>query len=415
MRSLQTFCRGWWRVVFTLVPIASTTIAADRPAGDLVTLRNGAKLRGVLFEQSDKSITLLVSEKWLATTNAKLHPPTRQQNVADHKAGLEHAVRRLKSMQPPFANPAVAAFLTQQLEDVEAELAKADRWEPEFLWFTLSMKEVGRVEAATTEHRKLMAWAWTEQLERSETRSAEDLSREFAARNVSPVGWPMPLIERLSAREQSDDEWAVRLALADYALGKRLDFQGTGNALARAGEEIRPADAGQLLVELLRNQLKSQLGDLLNEGKPARNAFGDDVVRAESLKKAIQIAETENRIGFRVTRLDLVNDFQSAIVTTKFVARVPNGSWRTVFEHTERADAKHARPEIERRIQDDPQVKQVLDLTRQLGLVAEVQIQQAIRFGAATMTAQQICDREFAAFRDVYLPSLVRPPLSVVR
>ena len=84
-----------------------------------------------------------------------------------------------------------------------------------------------------------------------------------------------------------------------------------------------------------------------------------------------------------------------------------------VFQHTERADAKQARPEIEKRIQDDPQVKQVLELTRQLGLTAEGQIQQAIRFGAATMTAQQACDREFAAFRDIYQSSLVRPPLSV--
>ena len=400
----------WWSIA--LAVIGSAAHAADRPASDHVTLRNGSKLRGVVFEQSDQSLTLLVSAKSLAATNAKLSQPTRQQNVDAHTAGLEQAVRRLKADRPPAASPAVEAFLQQQLDDAEAELAKADNFAPEFLWMTLPMKEVARIEPSTPEHRQLLAWAWTEQLDRVETRSADELSRDLKVRNVSPVGWPLPFIERLPVRKQSDDEWTARLALADYALGKRLDFQGTGDVLARAGQEVQAAEMGLLLVEMLKGQLQSQLGDLLGDAKPVKRGT-DNAARAESLNKATQTAESEKRTGFRVTRLELAGDFQQVTVTTQFMARLADGSWRMVFQHTERADAKQARPEIEKRIQDDPQVKQVLELTRQLGLTAEGQIQQAIRFGAATMTAQQACDREFAAFRDIYLSSLVRPPLSV--
>ena len=399
----------WWSIA--LAVIGSAVHAADRPASDHVTLRNGSKLRGVVFEQSDQSLTLLVSAKSLAATNAKLSQPTRQQNVDAHTAGLEQAVRRLKADRPPAASPAVEAFLQQQLDDAEAELAKADDFAPEFLWMTLPMKEVARIEPSTPEHRQLLAWAWTEQLDRAETRSADELSRDLKVRNVSPVGWPLPFIERLPVRKQSDDEWTARLALADYAFGKRLDFQGTGDVLARAGQEVQQAEMGRLLVEMLRGQLQSQLGDLLGDAKPVKRGT-DNAARAESLKKAIQTAESEKRTGFRVTRLELAGDFQQVTVTTQFMARLADGSWRIVFRHTERADAKQARPEIEKRIQDDPQVKQVLELTRQLGLTAEGQIQQAIRFGAATMTAQQTCDREFAAFRDIYLSSLARPPLA---
>jgi hypothetical protein len=292
-------------------------------------------------------------------------------------------------------------------------LAKADKFDPDFLWQTLSMKDVARVDAATPEHRQLLTWAWAEELDRAETRSAEELSRDLKARNVSPVGWPLSFIERVPAREQTDNEWAARRALADYALGQRLDFQGTGDVLVRAGKEAQ-ADVGQLLVELLRQQLQSQFGDLLGEPRPAKKGR-DNAANAESLAKAIQTAESEKRNGFRVTRLELASDFQQANVTTQFIARLADGSWRTIFQHTERADAKQARPEIEKRIQDDPQVKKILDLTRQLGVAADEQFQQAIRFGAATMTAQQTCDREFAAFRDVYLPSLVKPTLSIGR
>ena len=404
--------RRWCSIAFTLVVICSTTQAADRPASDHVTLRNGSKLRGIVFEQSDKSLTMVVSAKWLAATNAKMSQPVRQQNVEAHTAGLEQVVRRLKAEMPPVGNPAVEAFLKQQLDDAESELAKADDFAPEFLWLTLPMKEVARVDAATPEHRQWLAWAWTEQVDRAETRMADELSRDLKARNVSPIGWPLPFIERLPVREQSDDEWAARRALADYTLGKRLDFQGTGDVLARAGQEVQQADVAQLLVEMLRGQLQSQLGDLLNEGKPAKKPT-DNAARTESLKKAIQAAESEQRTGFRVTRLDLAGDFQQATVTTQFVARMADGTWRTVFQHTERADAKQARPDIEKRIQDDPQVKKALELARQFGLGADEQIQQALRFGAATMTAQQTSDREFATFRDIYLSSLAKPPLSV--
>ncbi len=399
----------WLRVAVILAAFTSTARAADRLAGDHITLRNGSKLRGVLFEQSDKSVTLLVSAKWLSTTNAKLHQTARPQTVDAHEAGLEQAVQRLKA-EPPPAVEAVAAFFKQQLEDAQAELAKADDFEPEFLWLTLPMKDVARVDAATPEHRQLLTWAWAEGLDRAEARSVEELSRDLKARNVSPIGWPLPFVERLPAREQTDNEWAARRALVEYALGSRLDFQGTGDVLARTGKEAQ-ADAGPLLVELLRQQLQSQFGDLLGE-RPAKNGR-DNAAKAESLAKAIQTADTEKRNGFRVTRLDLAIELQQATVTTQFVARLADGSWRTVFQHTERADAKQARPDIEKRIQDDPQVKKVLDLTRQLGVAGDGQIQQAIRFGAATMTAQQTCDREFAAFRDVYLPSMVRPTLSV--
>ena len=405
----------WMRIAVILAAATSTAHAADRLAGDHITLRNGSKLRGVLFEQSDKSVTLLVSAKWLSTTNAKLHQTARQQTVAAHEAGLEQAVQRLKA-EPPPAGEAVAAFFKQQLEDAQAELAKADDFEPEFLWLTLPTKEVARVEAATPEHRQLLTWAWSEGLDRAEARSVEDLSRDLKTRNVSPVGWPQPFVERLPAREQTDNEWAARRALMEYSLRARLDFQGTGDVLARTGKEAQ-ADAGPLLVDLLRQQLQSQFGDLLGDllgDRPAKNG-GNNPAKAESLTKAIQTADTEKRNGFRVTRLELAIELQQATVTTQFVARLADGSWRTVFQHTERADAKQARPDIEKRIQDDPQVKKVLDLTRQLGVAGDGQIQQAVRFGAATMTAQQTCDREFATFRDVYLPSMVRPTMSVPR
>ncbi|HLQ45669.1 MAG TPA: hypothetical protein VK137_13115, partial [Planctomycetaceae bacterium] len=384
-----------------------------------------ARLRGMLFGRQDSSTALLVSAKWLKTANASLLDAQQAKTIAEHKAALEQLAQRLDAELALERPAAMTAFLKQQRDDAQDELKQADRFTPQFLWLTFIAKELDHIEPTTPERRQLLAWAWNEELDRPETRDADDLQRELKARAVAPVSWPLSLIERLPAREQTDEEWAARLAIVEYAVDKPLDFQGTGDLLVRAGRDA-PVDLAPLLVGLLRKQLQSQLGDLLGEPRPPQAASpknkkaalgesGQQVgpALAESLKTAIQVAESEKGRGFRVTRMQQSDDLSAVTVTTQFVARLPNGSWEIVFQHSDRADAKQARPELEQRIQQDPQVKGVLDLTRQLGGAADAQIQQAIRFGAATMSAQTTCDRQFASFRDIYLKSVARPPLSI--
>jgi hypothetical protein len=103
-------------------------------------------------------------------------------------------------------------------------------------------------------------------------------------------------------------------------------------------------------------------------------------------------------------------------VQSVFVARINTGpqaqsNWETIWSHRETADATKPRAETEVRIANDPQVKQALDAVKKLGLGAEDQIQQAIRFGAATMAAQQTADSRFFEFRDRHLKHLDGPPL----
>ena len=56
-------------------------------------------------------------------------------------------------------------------------------------------------------------------------------------------------------------------------------------------------------------------------------------------------------------------------------------------------------------------MKKALETMKSLGLGAEDQVQQAIRFGAATMAAQQAVDARFFEFRARYVKHLDSPPL----
>ncbi len=410
---------GAFIVLVAVASLIALSFAADKPKGtpttrpvvDQVAARGGPKLRGMLFaHRDDKSVTLLVSTKWLKGTNAEWLATQKRKTLDDHSLALQQAIERLDRGLAIVHPDGLQAFLKQQRDEIQEDLDNVEKFEPEFVWITLTAREVERVEPTTAERRQLLAWAWTEKLDRAETRDADDLQKELKARAVEPVSWPLSFVERLPARDQTDNEWSARLAIAEYALSTPLDFQGTGDVLIRAGRDVQ-ADFAPLLVNMLRKQLQSQLGDLFGESRPTAPK-NNKAANAESLKTAIQAAESEKRRSFRVTRMQQAEDLSAVTVTTQFVARMSDGSWEVVFQHNERADAKQARPDAEQRIQQDPQVKKVLDLTRQLGGAADDQIQQAIRFGAATMSAQSAADREFAAFRDRYLKSLTKPPLA---
>ena len=284
---------GFIAVLLIVVP----TFAADRPKVaavlrlpvDQVAVRGGLKLRGMLFAQGeDQSVTLLVSAKWLKGANAEWFATQRRKTLDAHSLALEQAVERLEKELATEHPAALAAFFKQQQDEVQEELNNVEKFDPEFVWIALTAREVERVEATTAERRQLLAWAWNESLDRSETRDVDDLQKELKARAVNPVSWPLAFVERLPAREQTDDDWSARMAIADYAMSTPLDFQGTSDVLVRAGRDA-PADLAPLLVNMLRKQLQSQLGDLFGEPRPAAPKNNKGAV-AESLKTAIQTA-----------------------------------------------------------------------------------------------------------------------------
>jgi hypothetical protein len=173
-----------------------------------------------------------------------------------------------------------------------------------------------------------------------------------------------------------------------------------------------------VIEKVLRGQVSAFLKGLTGQGNPAKGKSESSNVALNKgwLKSAIEEADKLNVTGFRATRLDLNVEGRQVAVQSVFVARLGAGpreqaQWETIWSHRESADATKARPDLEGRITNDPQVKQALEKVKSLNLGADDQIDQAIRFGAATMAAQQTADSRFFEFRDRYLKHLDGPPL----
>jgi hypothetical protein len=386
-------------------PVSPAQLCVDR-----IVLKTGRTIRGaVLRQEQNGELSVAVSRAWLERRNPELFARLSHDEAATERRAREQLRDRLKLEIPAAGEaPRLTFFLSQQLERVEAQLARADAPEPpQFIWLDLAQDEIASVARAAPERQRLALWAWERGLADVESRAAADLLRELKTRGVDPSNPPPDLSDRVPVRTQDDREWSARMALVGHTLQEPLDFQGTGDLLVRTGGERDVKDMGPLIVKILRGQVEALTNELLNEGRPVAVK---PAAQHDWLKPAVPEAERLEARAFRATRVDLQLERRQVEVESAFVVRFENRGWEPIWSARQVEDVK-PRAEAEARIAGDPQVKAAVELIKNLGIGGEEQMQQAIRFGAATMAAQQAADAGFYRFRDRYLKQLDSPPL----
>lgn len=400
---------GMASVVWSAPPQVPKKAASGLPAVDVVTLKSGRTLRGAVLQRgADRSVTMAVSRAWLKTANPELFSQYDAANTETQRDAWQAARDRLKSrLEEVMDTPRLTFFLQTELEQIEQHLAAEEPKQADFLWVELPSTQVAKLTSATPEHQKLAVIAWNEGFVDVETQDATSLQRELLKRKI-PVDGPAPdLSSRLPPRPQDDVEWSARLAVMDYVYRQPLDFQGLGDTLVRTGEGQKP-DLTAVFQKVMQQQVDSLLKDLLNEGPPRPEPFKPE---RELFAPAITTAESMGTRGFRVTRLQMEPERNRVRVETRFVAQVEKDRWQTLFVAVESADSSQARPEMEAKITQDPQVKSVLESLRTVGVFDESPLQTAVRTGAATMAAMQSADQAFFAFTNRYSQHVDRPKL----
>lgn len=400
---------GMTSVVWSAPPAVPKKAAAGVPAVDVVTLKSGRTLRGAVLQRgADRSVTMAVSRAWLKTANPELFAQYDAANTETQRDAWQAARERLKSRLEEVKDaPRLTFFLQTELEQIDQQLAAEEPKQADFLWVELPATQVAKLVQATQEHQKLAVIAWNEGFVDVETQEVVAIQRELLKRKI-PVDGPAPdLSSRLPPRPQDDVEWSARLALMEYVYLQPLDFQGFGDTLIRTGEGQKP-DLTAVFQKVMKQQLDSLFKDLLNDGpprpepsKPERELFAPAIITAESLGTR----------GFRVTRLNIEPERNRVSVENRFVAQVDKDRWQTVFVAVESADSSQARPELETKITQDPQVKSVLETLRTVGAFDDAPLQTAVRTGAATMAAMQSADQAFFAFTNRYSQHVDRPKL----
>lgn len=421
-----SFCAG-----SSVVLAQDVRVPLKRLAVDCVTVEDGPRLLGHLLDRgADGALVVAVQRDWLAgrfpAYLTTIEKEAAELRLAQARQLPERIRRWIEQRDVPAAHDNVVDqglvhVLKEQLERADAELKaleknvgtdeKADGEEvstevSQFVLVSVPSDEVQFVYVQPAQHRRIALFAWQQRFRDVEERSALALARELQEAGVS-LNQPVNLADRFPSTPDDDRQWAARQAIFEHAVGRRLDFQGIGETLFRTDHEAGPPDLERLLTELLQTQLQQGVLELLGaDAKPDVPQRRFDV--------AITAAEREDKLGFRVTRLAHDVAGGQARVEVCFVARMPDGSWETIWQHSESADATVARSELEQQIAEDPRVQQVFGVLDSLAGAEGARLREsALRFAAATMAAQEKARTTFLEFRGLYAQRLDRPPLRV--
>jgi hypothetical protein len=420
-----TFHAMSWLVAIALIGSLNEVANAQKKASparlavDLVTLDSG-RLRGAfLGVDADGIVTMAVQRSWLKSTRPARYEELVGHEAAEAKAAAMQLLDRIRSWldEKPKSN-ALVTFLEVEVERVEARLAKLDAraGDSQFVLVKFPRRAAKYSFAQPPQNRRIAMLAWRERLDDVETREAADLEKQLRDAGIDPATDVPDLADRLPPALQDETEWAARRAVVEFELADKLEFQGIGNALVRTDGGAAKVGLEQLLPELLpqllQDQPGGQLADLLQE--PGLNPRRGNKTSTPDFSGAIRQAERSGTNGFRVTTVDLNLQQKRANVETRFLAKLPSGKWETIWSHQAAGDTSKPRPDIQRQIENDPQVAEALKLAKSLGLGAGGQLQTAMNFGAATMEAQKIADQAFFHFLDRYVQHLDGPRLDWV-
>ena len=413
------------------VLLAFFILACDRPAWganpagltdltvDLVSIKGGTRLLGsVLGRESDGSVAIAVGRGWLKKTHQHFYDKALRDETSETRAAIVELRGRISTWRTARSGEKdLDFFLSRESERIENILKAIDAGTHDevapFMIVDIVPSKIERIFNQPLQRRKVALAAWREGLADVETRSMVNLMQELKKRKIELVDDADALLELLPPRKQNDVEWAARQALVEYRYLQSLDFQATGDVVVRTGAGAKAADVGQLLGEVFKSLGGDLLSDLLDPPVGRATSRGVDNNAVEKfVESAARVAESETLNGFRVSRVIPDLTANRATVETRFVARLPDGAWKTIWQQITSADAAKARPDVEQQIENDPQLRDALKLIKSLG-GGEDSIKRAIRFGAATMDALKEADSRFFEFRDRFLVRLDGPILRV--
>lgn len=455
-------CGGAMVVLLGLAVLAHAR-PADRgesekapPAGvtDLISVAGGGEIRGAVVKRfPDGSLDVAVQRDWLDAHAPEVAEVLGAKERRQTKAVMEALAKRLAAAIAvlPESRTRTLGLLRREADRVDDWLAAAEeagdwdaaarsadeggadrpsrpraarRGDSQFTLLRIAPKRVTKVRPSGQDAQRLARWAWSERLEDVEGRSAADLTKELKGRGIDPRSPPPGLGDRLPPLPQDDREWAARMALVGDALGDTVAFQGFGDTVVKAGEAegglagILP-QLGQLLgggngglgLDEILGGLKSGSVPGAEANPPATPGGVNPAGKPAERWLMSARAQAADAGHYRATRVNVDAAKGRAEVESVFEARMPDGSWETIWREVRAADAARATEAAVERITADERISGLLQTIRGIGLVDEASIMQAIRVGAATSTAQGEIDTAFNDFRSRHVQRLDGPPL----
>ncbi len=411
-------------VVFAVIVLGVSPSSAQLPqvvdsrlGVDSVKVDGGKRLYGFLLSHgADQTIVFAVGRQWLEATHPQPFVEFSELERDRFESLRQNRIKRIETwIESRPDDRGLASFLEHELARF-TEMVPEDLSKKKFLTLELKPTRYREIFNQPADRRKIAGLAFQNDLESVTTTPVTQLKKQLVEMGVDIETEAVNLSKEVESTAETDRQWAARKAVVEHALRKQIEFQGTGSMLIRKTDT--PADMTALVSQLVGGGLGGGLGqDPISQlgaelGLPE---FKKPKEQTEGWwKRAATEAERDGFRGVSITRLN--QNILSSTVTVEayFFAMEKPGSWFQVTKCTGQASTAEQTEEQLKRIQEDPQVKSVLDTLQGLGLGGQGTIEQALRHGAATQKALQDATGLLNAFVSQNSRDLDSQPLALV-
>lgn len=381
-------------------------------AVDYVSVRNRPALFGIVLQHGTKTPTLVaVQRAWLKTSQPDAYKEYRKQEDERIRTQSQILTERLKKwIDERKEDKFLTEYLNEQLTKLNTTARAEKPQEPttQFMIIELEAKHVRRVRISGGERRKPLWLAYRERLKNIEIRSGEDLMKELVGSGKPVPKQPVDLSDRIPSTGDNDSQWAGRQAIIEQVYRQDpLKMSGTPQQLFVETNDGKQADVMGMVAKLMTPRIEDIVSQLT---QPATGHL-----KSRSEKWQQQAVDQGKAKKKRVVFVKLVRpdpSLKEAVVEAHLIAQMPDKSWRPVWK-TSHSVKPDERPELEKQLREDEQIKQILDAMQALG--QEQAVTKAIRFGAATKEANRLAEDAYVKWRDKFFDDLRGPTLVLPR
>ena len=400
-------------VFFLVVPIEkaeSQQSSRTRLAVDILNLKSRQQFRGfVLNANTNEDLKIAVSREWFQHFDEKAYAKVDKEAKSEEERARQQLKSRLEQLTSTGKHPAFDFLVKKELERVTAAIDAPPDDECQFLVVRLKRSLIANLILASESNRRVAIWAWSERLPKIESREVSDILKELKSKvqDFDATLTVPDLSTRFPMMEQSELQWRTRLAIVSHGLAERIEFQGSGKMMIQVGDDKQPQNANAIMTQMLQARTESVLGELLGDPK-SKSLLPDG--KSDWVKAAIVKTEALGMGYFHATNVKVDPLGEIASVESVFMVKHADGDWRMAWNGIRDERASQQTADSIARVTKDSQIESLKNSLQAIVGVNDA-FDKAIRFGAATMTAQQNVNEQFETFVERYLRRLDGPPL----
>lgn len=385
-----------------------------RLAVDILHLKSRQQFRGfVLDANPNEDLKIAVSREWFQHFDEKAYAKVDKEAKSEEERARQQLKSRLEQLTSTGKHPAFDFLVKKELERVTAAIDAPPDDECQFLVVRLKRSLIANVILASESNRRVAIWGWSERLPKIESREVSDILKELKSKveDFDATLTVPDLSTRFPMMEQSESQWRIRLAIVSHGLAERIEFQGSGKVMIQVGDDKQPQNANAIMTQMLQARTESVLGELLGDllGDPKSKSLLPDG-KSDWVKAAIVKTEALGMGYFHATNVKVDPLGEIASVESVFMVKHVDGDWRVAWNGIRDERASQQTAESIARVTKDSQIESLKNSLQAIVGVNDT-FDKAIRFGAATMTAQQNVNEQFETFVERYLRRLDSPPL----